>query len=111
MIDAVANDNPQRDVYVTDRGDYVHIHTPMDCRLTRASLERSLGRDYDLSMLEIEMPSFAGACRPATTSTGGTSRPETLPDSAPPVRPKSLLANMRDGHWVDQAIAALEAAS
>lgn len=60
MIDAVANDNPQRDVYVTDRGDYVHIHTPMDSHLTRASLERSLGRDYDLSMLEIEMPSFAG---------------------------------------------------
>ncbi len=60
VIDAVADDNPDRDVYVTDRGDYVHIHTLMDCRLTRASLERSLGRDYELSMLEIEMPSFAG---------------------------------------------------
>lgn len=60
VIDAVAEDNPDRDVYVTDRGDYIHIHTLNDCRLTRASLERSLGRSCDLSMLEIEMPSFAG---------------------------------------------------
>ncbi|HSV84860.1 MAG TPA: MmoB/DmpM family protein [Ramlibacter sp.] len=60
VIDAVAQDNPGRDVFVTDRGDYVHIHTLMDCRLTRASLERSLGRSYDLSRLEIEMPAFAG---------------------------------------------------
>lgn len=60
VIDAVADDNPQRDVYITDRGDYVHIHTLMDCRLTRASLERNLGRSYDLALLEIEMPSFAG---------------------------------------------------
>ena len=60
VIDAVAEDNPDRDVFVTDRGDYVHIHTLHDCRLTRASLERSLGRSYNLSMLEIEMPSFAG---------------------------------------------------
>ena len=60
VIDAVADDNPGRDVFVPDRGDYVHIHTLMDCRLTRASLERNLGRHYDLAMLEIEMPSFAG---------------------------------------------------
>ncbi|HSV53676.1 MAG TPA: MmoB/DmpM family protein [Burkholderiaceae bacterium] len=60
VIDAVAEDNPGRDVYVTDRGDYLHIHMLMDCRLTRTSLERCLGRSYDLSMLEIEMPSFAG---------------------------------------------------
>jgi hypothetical protein len=60
VIDAVADDNPGRDVFVTDRGDYLHIHTLMDCRLTRASLERNLGRSYDLAMLEIEMPSFAG---------------------------------------------------
>jgi hypothetical protein len=60
VIDAVADDNPERDVYVTDRGDYVHVHTLNDCRLTRASLERNLGRSYDLALLEIEMPSFAG---------------------------------------------------
>lgn len=60
VIDAVEQDNPGRDVFVTDRGDYMHIHTLMDCRLTRASLELCLGRNFDLAMLEIEMPSFAG---------------------------------------------------
>ena len=60
VIDAVELDNPDRDVFVTDRGDYLHIHTLNDCRLTKASLERSLGRAFDLALLEIEMPSFAG---------------------------------------------------
>jgi MmoB/DmpM family len=60
VIDAVEEDNPGRDVMITDRGDYLHIHTLVDCRLTRASLERHLGRAYDLARLEIEMPSFAG---------------------------------------------------
>jgi len=60
VIDAVADDNPNCDVYVTDRGDYLHIHTLHDCRLTKASMERNLGRIYDLAMLEIEMSSFAG---------------------------------------------------
>lgn len=63
VIDAVCEDNPTRTVYVTDRGDYLHVHTLQDCRLTRASLARSLGRDYDLARLEIEMPAFAGRMR------------------------------------------------
>jgi hypothetical protein len=67
VIDAVEEDNPGRDVLVTDRGDYLHIHTLHDCRLTKASLERHLGRTYELTRLEIEMPSFAG--RMQTTDT------------------------------------------
>ena len=63
VIAAVAEDNPQGTVYVTDRGDYVHVHTLMDCRLTRDSLQRCLGRDFDLARLEIDMPSFAGRLR------------------------------------------------
>lgn len=63
VIAAVAEDNPGGPVYVTDRGDYLHVHTLKDCRLTRDSLQRCLGRDYDLVRLEIEMPSFAGRMR------------------------------------------------
>src|SRR6266542_3489031 len=40
IIDAVAEDNPGRDVLVVDRDDYVRIHTARECRLTRASLEK-----------------------------------------------------------------------
>jgi toluene monooxygenase system protein D len=63
IIDAVADDNPDRDVLVVDRGDYVRVHTARTCRLTRASLQRHLGAPFELAALEIEMPSFKGRLR------------------------------------------------
>jgi toluene monooxygenase system protein D len=63
IIDAVADDNPDRDVLVVDRGDYVRIHTARTCRLTRASLQHHLGTPFELAALEIEMPSFKGRLR------------------------------------------------
>jgi MmoB/DmpM family. len=66
IIDAVAEDNPARDVLVLDRDDYVRIHTARECRLTQASLEKHLGRPYQLAALEIEMPSFKGRLRTRT---------------------------------------------
>jgi toluene monooxygenase system protein D len=66
VIDAVAEDNPGRDVLVVDRDDYVRIHTARECRLTRASLEKHLGQPYELAALEIEMPSFKGRLRTRT---------------------------------------------
>jgi hypothetical protein len=60
VIDAVAADNPDADVIVLDRGDYVRIHTERECVLTKASLERCLGREFNLAHLEAEMPSFKG---------------------------------------------------
>lgn len=62
-IDAIVEDNPGKQVFVVDRGDYVRISTLDECRLTRASLEKHLGRNYSLVRLEIEMPSFAGRIR------------------------------------------------
>jgi MmoB/DmpM family len=62
-VDAIAEDNPGKQVFVVDRGDYVRINTLHECRLTRASLEKHLGRDFALTHLEIEMPSFAGRIR------------------------------------------------
>jgi len=63
IIDAVADDNPGRDVLVVDRGDYVRVHTARTCRLTRESLRRHLGAGFELAALEIEMPSFKGRLR------------------------------------------------
>jgi hypothetical protein len=60
VIEAVIEDNPNQQVYVLERGDYVRIHTDRSCRLTRASIERHLGRRFELAMLEAEMPSFKG---------------------------------------------------
>jgi MmoB/DmpM family len=66
VIEAVAEDNPGRDVLVVDRDDYVRILTARECRLTQASLEKHLGRPFELAALEIEMPSFQGRLRTRT---------------------------------------------
>jgi toluene monooxygenase system protein D len=66
VIDAVAEDNPDSDVWVLDRDDYVRIHTQHHCRLTRASLERALGQLFDLAALEIDMPAFKGRMKNRT---------------------------------------------
>jgi toluene monooxygenase system protein D len=59
-MDAIAEDNPDKQIFVIDRGDYVRINTLGNCRLTRKSMERNLGRDFPLPRIEIEMPSFSG---------------------------------------------------
>lgn len=59
-MDAIAEDNPGKQVFVIDRGDYIRINTLGECRLTRKSMERNLGRAFPLPRIEIEMPSFAG---------------------------------------------------
>ena len=60
VIDAVEEDNPGQDVMVLDREDYVRIHTNGRCRLTLASMQKALGRGFQLSALEIDMPAFKG---------------------------------------------------
>jgi MmoB/DmpM family len=66
VIDAVADDNPEQEVHVFDRGDYVRIHTERNCRLTKASIEKHLGRSFELALLEAEMPSFKGRMESST---------------------------------------------
>ena len=60
VINAIEDDNPGADVEVDDQGGYVRITTPQRCRLTRASLERELGRTFHLPELEINLAGFAG---------------------------------------------------
>ncbi len=63
LVLAIEDDNPGKEVHVQDSGDYVRIHTDGTCRVTRASVERHLGRSYSLAALEIEMPAFSGRLR------------------------------------------------
>jgi len=66
VIEAVAADNPDKDVLVLDRDDYIRIHTVGECRLTLASLQAALGGPYQLAALEIDMPSFKGRLKTRT---------------------------------------------
>ena len=66
VIDAAIEDNPDREVKVFEREDYVRIHAERNCIVTRASVEKHLGRTFNMAMLEIEMPSFKGRMQSST---------------------------------------------
>lgn len=63
VIEALEVDNPDSEVIVDDRGGYIRISVAQQCRLTRASLEDALGRDFELSQLEPSLSAFAGRMR------------------------------------------------
>lgn len=60
VADAVAVDNPGADVLIRDQGSYIRIHTPGQCRLTRATLSELAGRPVRIGDVEPHMAFFAG---------------------------------------------------
>ncbi|GBD41183.1 Toluene-4-monooxygenase system protein D [bacterium HR39] len=60
VIAAAEIDNPDREVVVEDRGGYVRVHARGRFRLTRETMERILGRPFELRELEPSLSAFAG---------------------------------------------------
>ncbi|MCL4421721.1 MAG: MmoB/DmpM family protein [Actinobacteria bacterium] len=60
IVAAIIEDNPDKDITVTDRGAYTRVSGPGELRLTRASIARQLGRDYEMRELQGLMSAFAG---------------------------------------------------
>ena len=60
IVAAIREDNPQSEVQVIDRCAYVRINTPRYMRVTRESIVRHLGRDFEMRQLETMMSAFAG---------------------------------------------------
>ncbi|MGE3288588.1 MAG: MmoB/DmpM family protein [Pseudonocardia sp.] len=57
---AIEDDNPDREIEITDRGAYVRIHASDRLRVTAESLKRHLGESFEIRSLEAIMPSFSG---------------------------------------------------
>ena len=66
IIAAIEEDNPGTAIEVIDRGAYVRIQAEQRLRVTRASIEKYLGRAFEMRQLEPMMSAFAG--RIETTS-------------------------------------------
>lgn len=66
VISAIQEDNPDLDIEVVDRGAYVRVMGEKKLRVTQASIERHLGREFRMRELEAMLSSFAG--RITTTS-------------------------------------------
>ena len=66
IIAAIEDDNPGTEIEVIDRGAYVRIQAEQRMKVTRASIERHIGRTFERRQLEPMMSAFAG--RIETTS-------------------------------------------
>jgi toluene monooxygenase system protein D len=66
IIAAIEDDNPGTEIEVIDRGAYVRIQAEGRMKVTRASIERHIGRTFEMRQLEPMMSAFAG--RIETTS-------------------------------------------
>jgi toluene monooxygenase system protein D len=63
VIRAIQEDNPSESLEVVDRGAYVRVQRAGLLKLTRASLQRHLGADFEISRLESIITAFAGRIR------------------------------------------------
>lgn len=60
IIAAIMDDNPGKQINVVDRGAYTRISGEGEIRVTRESIRRHLGRDFEMRQLEGVMSGFAG---------------------------------------------------
>lgn len=60
IIEAAEEDNPDKTIRVDDKVAYVRIDAEGELILRRATLERTLGRPFRMSELEVNLGSFAG---------------------------------------------------
>lgn len=60
VIAAIVDDNPGQEVTVVDRGAYTRVTGDGELRVTRESIERHLGRRFEMRQLEGLMSAFAG---------------------------------------------------
>jgi toluene monooxygenase system protein D len=60
IIAAIVDDNPGQEISVVDLGAYTRVSGEGELRVTRESIERHLGRDFEMRELEGLMSAFAG---------------------------------------------------
>lgn len=60
IVAAIVEDNPGQQIAVVDRGAYTRVTGQGELRVTRESIERHLGRAFEMRQLETLMSAFAG---------------------------------------------------
>lgn len=59
-IEALEEDNPDREFTVDDRVAYVRVETESECIIRRETMESILGRPFEMQELETVLGSFSG---------------------------------------------------
>ncbi len=60
VVEAIRDDNPDREVEVIDRGSYVRVQADGYLRVTEESLKNYLGDGFEIRSLQGMLSSFAG---------------------------------------------------
>ena len=60
VVEAIRDDNPDREIEVIDRGAYVRVQADGYLLVTEESLQRYLGPDFRIRSLEVMLTAFAG---------------------------------------------------
>ncbi len=87
IVAAIVDDNPGQEIDVIDRGAYTRVSGAGELRLTRESIERNLGRPFEMRQLEGLMSAFAGRIEMTSQEVrwrlkGAASAPATAAPSA-----------------------------
>ncbi len=59
-IEAIYEDNPDKDVRVENHHAYIRVETDNECLIRRETMEAILGRPFHMQELETVLSSFAG---------------------------------------------------
>lgn len=88
IVAAIMDDNPGKEISVVDRGAYTRISGEGELRVTRESIQRHLGRDFEMRQLEGLMSAFAGRIDVTSEEVWWRLKPQAGPPpaagSAPP---------------------------
>jgi toluene monooxygenase system protein D len=68
LIDALKEDNADKELTIADHGGYIRVEGPGGLVLNRSTAEQMLGRPFSMQELEIYMTGFSGKIYTTTES-------------------------------------------
>ena len=66
VIEAIREDNPDKEVLIERRASYVRVQTEGECVIRRKTVADMLGRPFRMQELEVDMSAFAGQIETTT---------------------------------------------
>lgn len=60
IVDAIVEDNPEKDVRVVDHGAYIRVEAEGGITLRRVTVEQMLGRPFLMQEIEVYLTGFSG---------------------------------------------------
>src|SRR5260370_20669111 len=79
IIAAIEEDNPGTEIEVIDRGAFVRIQAEQRMKRTRATIERHIGRAFEMRQLQPMISAFAGPIETTSDAILWPYKPEDEP--------------------------------